>query len=222
MSDMETEKEFNERNLREQKITIEELANFCKSKGFVFRSSDIYGGFAGFWDFGPLGVELFKNLKKDWWNFFVHQREDMLGMDASIISHPTTWKASGHVDGFTDGTGDERLNRSQHFNVPVVMDETLSFFTATVGAVEDGQVGFFDVRSAFDGHGASNVLVGGVDVGFGKANFSEEIEAFVVVSVGFDFKTFKEVFAEGEFVESHFNAKGIFEFFFNADQVVFV
>ena len=77
-------------------------ANFCKEKGFVFRSSDIYGGFAGFWDFGGLGVELFNNIKSDWWNFFVKSRDDMIGMEASIISHPRTWKASRHIENFND------------------------------------------------------------------------------------------------------------------------
>jgi glycyl-tRNA synthetase len=84
------------------KISIEELANFCKTKGFIFRSSDIYGGFAGFWDFGPLGVELFKNIKDDWWNHFVYQKTNMVGMEASIISHPRIWKASGHIGSFKD------------------------------------------------------------------------------------------------------------------------
>ena len=84
------------------KISIEELTAFCKRKGFVFRSSDIYGGFAGFWDYGPLGVELFKNIKENWWNFFVHQKANMVGIDASIISHPKTWKASGHLENFSD------------------------------------------------------------------------------------------------------------------------
>jgi glycyl-tRNA synthetase len=84
------------------KISIEDLANFCKKKGFVFRSSDIYGGFAGFWDFGHLGVELFNNLKQNWWNHFVQQKENMIGIEASIISHPRTWKASGHIDSFKD------------------------------------------------------------------------------------------------------------------------
>ena len=85
-----------------KKISVEELAVFCKRKGFIFRSSDIYGGFAGFWDFGPLGVELFNNIKKEWWNYFVQQKENMVGMDASIISHPRTWKASGHIENFND------------------------------------------------------------------------------------------------------------------------
>ena len=87
---------------QKSKLTIEELANFCKEKGFVFRSSEIYGGFAGFWDFGPLGVELFNNIKKDFWNFFVNSRDNMVGIEASVISHPRTWKASGHIANFSD------------------------------------------------------------------------------------------------------------------------
>jgi glycyl-tRNA synthetase len=87
---------------KEQTVTIEEIANFCKRKGFVFRSSDIYGGFSGFWDYGPLGVELFNNIKKNWWGYFVQQKENMAGIEASIISHPRTWKASGHLANFND------------------------------------------------------------------------------------------------------------------------
>jgi glycyl-tRNA synthetase len=85
---------------KEGKLTIDELAAFCKRKGFVFRSSEIYGGLSGFWDFGPLGIELFNNLKNEWWNYFVHRGDYMLGIDASIISHPKTWKASGHIANF--------------------------------------------------------------------------------------------------------------------------
>ena len=84
------------------KISVDELSNFCKSKGFVFRSSDIYGGFAGFWDYGPLGVELFNNIKESWWGHFVRQKDNMTGIEASIISHPRTWKASGHIANFSD------------------------------------------------------------------------------------------------------------------------
>jgi len=85
-----------------KKLTIDELATFCKRKGFVFKSSEIYGGMAGFWDYGPLGVELFNNIKNDFWKFFVHDKENMVGIDASIISHPKTWEASGHVSSFSD------------------------------------------------------------------------------------------------------------------------
>ncbi|MEK6874010.1 MAG: glycine--tRNA ligase [Nanoarchaeota archaeon] len=95
--------DFEEKVMDEKKdISIEELANFCKAKGFVFPSSVIYGGLAGFWDFGPLGVELFNNIKQDWWNFFVRKRDNMVGMEGSIISHPRTWKASGHIASFSD------------------------------------------------------------------------------------------------------------------------
>jgi glycyl-tRNA synthetase len=95
------EKNGNEKKeLKSVKVSIDELANFCKSKGFVFKSSEIYGGFAGFWDFGPLGVELFNNIRKDWWNYFVQQKENMQGIEASIISHPKAWKASGHITNF--------------------------------------------------------------------------------------------------------------------------
>jgi glycyl-tRNA synthetase len=99
----ENEKEIKkEKKLIQKKVSIDELAKFCKEKGFIFRSSDIYGGYAGFWDYGPLGVELFNNIKKDWWNFFILKKDNMVGIDASIISHPKTWKASGHLQNFND------------------------------------------------------------------------------------------------------------------------
>ncbi len=78
------------------------IEGLCKRRGFVFRSSEIYGGFNGFFDFGPLGVELKNNIKSAWWKDFVHRREDIVGLDASIIMHPDIWKASGHVAGFSD------------------------------------------------------------------------------------------------------------------------
>ncbi len=84
------------------KISIEEMAVFCKRKGFVYQSGEIYGGFAGFWDFGHLGTELKNNLKKEWWNFFVRQRRDMAGIDGAIITNPKVWEASGHVSNFVE------------------------------------------------------------------------------------------------------------------------
>ena len=83
-------------------LTIEELSTFCKRKGFVYPSGEIYGGLAGFFDFGHAGVELKNNIKKEWWKSFVQQRDDVVGIDGSIITNPAVWKASGHVDGFTD------------------------------------------------------------------------------------------------------------------------
>ncbi len=83
-------------------MSIEELAVFCKKRGFVYQSADLYGGFAGFWDFGNLGAELKKNIKNSWWNKHVRERDDIVGIDGSIITHPDVWKASGHLESFTD------------------------------------------------------------------------------------------------------------------------
>jgi len=83
-------------------LTIEEFATFCKRKGFVYSSSEIYGGIAGFFDYGPYGVEVKNNIKKEWWRYHVWARNDMIGMDGSIITHPRVWVASGHVACFKD------------------------------------------------------------------------------------------------------------------------
>ena len=83
-------------------ISVEDMAVFCKRRGFVYQSADIYGGFAGFWDFGHLGAELKNNIKKEWWKFHVWGRRDIKGIDGSIITHPLVWKASGHIDSFSD------------------------------------------------------------------------------------------------------------------------
>ncbi len=83
-------------------ITIDELAAFCKRKGFVYPSGEIYGGLSGFFDFGHLGVELKNNIKQQWWKYHVQQREDIVGIDGSIITNPKTWVASGHAANFED------------------------------------------------------------------------------------------------------------------------
>lgn len=84
------------------KLSVEELSIFCKRKGFVYPSGEIYGGLSGFWDYGPLGVELKENIKKEWWAFHVLKREDIVGIDGAIITNPKVWEASGHVDKFLD------------------------------------------------------------------------------------------------------------------------
>jgi glycyl-tRNA synthetase len=81
---------------------IEEIVALAKRRGFVFQSSEIYGGLNGFFDYGPLGVELRKNIKDAWWEDMVRRRDDMVGLDSGIIMNPRIWQASGHVDGFTD------------------------------------------------------------------------------------------------------------------------
>ena len=80
----------------------DEIVSLAKRRGFVFQSSEIYGGLNGFFDYGPLGVELRKNIKDAWWEDMVRRRDDVVGLDSSIIMNPKVWQASGHVDGFTD------------------------------------------------------------------------------------------------------------------------
>jgi glycyl-tRNA synthetase len=96
------DKKTDEKPKEQKDLTIDDLAAFCKRKGFVFKSSEIYGGLSGFWDFGPLGADFYNNIKADFWKFFVHDKENMTGIDASIISHPKTWEASGHIASFAD------------------------------------------------------------------------------------------------------------------------
>ena len=83
-------------------LTIEELSVFCKKKGIVFPTAEIYGGLSGFFDYGPIGVELKNNIKQHWWRRFVKQREDVVGIDGAIITNPKVWQASGHVECFED------------------------------------------------------------------------------------------------------------------------
>jgi glycyl-tRNA synthetase len=81
---------------------MEKIFSLCKRRGFIFQSSEIYGGLNGVWDYGPLGVELKRNLKNYWWRVMVHERDDVVGMDGSILTHPAVLRASGHVEGFSD------------------------------------------------------------------------------------------------------------------------
>lgn len=87
---------------RKSDVSLEDIVSLCKRRGFIFQGSEVYGGLAGTWDYGPLGVQLKKNLQDVWWKTFVEDRDDMVGVDAAILMNPKTWQASGHVDTFTD------------------------------------------------------------------------------------------------------------------------
>ena len=82
--------------------TMEELASLCKRRGFIFQSNDIYGGVKGLYDYGPMGVELKNNLKQSWWKSMIYERDDIEGLDATILTAPDVLKHSGHVDTFSD------------------------------------------------------------------------------------------------------------------------
>ena len=83
-------------------VDMEKLVSLCKRRGFIFQGSEIYGGLGGFWDYGPLGVELKANVKRAWWKAVVQERDDVVGLDAAIVMNPLVWQASGHLDTFAD------------------------------------------------------------------------------------------------------------------------
>ena len=83
-------------------VDMEKIVSLCKRRGIIFQSSEIYGGLGSVWDYGPLGVELKRNVKEAWWKAVVQQRDDVVGLDSAILMHPKVWEASGHLDSFTD------------------------------------------------------------------------------------------------------------------------
>src|ERR1700675_4860839 len=83
-------------------VDMDTLVSLCKRRGFVFQSSEIYGGLGSTWDYGPLGVELKRNVKDAWWRSMIYERDDIEGLDAAILMHPEAWVASGHVASFSD------------------------------------------------------------------------------------------------------------------------
>jgi glycyl-tRNA synthetase len=134
---------------------MEKIVSLCKRRGFIFQSSEIYGGLNGLWDYGPLGVELKRNLKNYWWRVMVHERDDVVGMDGSILMNRAVWKASGHEDTFTDPMvdcrsckarlrADQIIDKGKGKQCPVCggkdLTEPRSFnlmFKTYVGATED-------------------------------------------------------------------------------------
>ena len=107
-------------------VSMDNLVALAKRRGFIFQSSEIYGGFNGFFDYGPLGAELKKNIRDCWWADMVQRRDDIVGIETSIIMHPKVWEASGHVAGFSDPLVDckvskQRYRADQLFFSPVVI-----------------------------------------------------------------------------------------------------
>jgi glycyl-tRNA synthetase len=116
---------------------MEAIVSLAKRRGFVFPSSEIYGGLNGFFDYGPLGAELKKNIRDCWWNDMVRRRDDVVGLESSIIMHPKVWEASGHVAGFTDPLVDckvskQRYRADQLFFAAVVVDGTVAGYVSAL------------------------------------------------------------------------------------------
>lgn len=120
--------------MEKDKDLMDKITSLCKRRGFVYQSSEIYGGLAGFWDYGHYGVALKNNLKNLWWKTFVDSREDMYGVDASIVMNPRVWEASGHVAGFADPMED-----GKQFNV---------MFKTSVGAGEESTTSYLRPETA--------------------------------------------------------------------------
>lgn len=107
---------------------MEKIVSLCKRRGFIFQSSEIYGGLNGFWDYGPLGSELKRNVKELWWQSMTRYREDVVGLDASIIMHPQIWKASGHVDTFADPMVDCLLTKKRYRSDQIDPQNGVAYF----------------------------------------------------------------------------------------------
>ncbi len=120
-------------------VTMEKIAALCKRRGYVFPGSDIYGGLANTWDYGPLGAELKRNVKDLWWRTFVHHRRDIVGLDAGILMHPRVWEASGHVESFNDPLVDCRTCRSR-FRADHLIEERLGLHVEGKSPAEMSQI----------------------------------------------------------------------------------
>jgi glycyl-tRNA synthetase len=132
--------------------SMEELVSLCKRRGFIFQSNDIYGGIKGLYDYGPMGVELKNNLKQAWWKSMVYERDDIEGLDASILSAPVVLQQSGHEDTFTDPLVDCKSCKSR-WRADQLIDKTCPeckskdltdprpfnlMFKTAIGPVDDG------------------------------------------------------------------------------------
>jgi glycyl-tRNA synthetase len=107
-----------------QTATMEKIVAFCKRRGFVYQSSEIYGGFRSSYDYGPLGVEMKRNIKEEWWRRTVHMRDDVVGIDAAIIMHPKVWEASGHTATFNDMLVESRTSGRRYRADHLIEDAT--------------------------------------------------------------------------------------------------
>lgn len=123
--------------------SLDEIVGYSKRTGFVYPSSEIYGGFAGVYDYGPRGVELINNIKGEWWKEVVRRRTDTVGLDASIFMHPKTWEASGHVENFSDP-----LTECRSCNSRLRVDHMLE----GIGVIADDKMTLDEITELFDEH----------------------------------------------------------------------
>lgn len=127
--------------MSEKKISLDDIVSLSKRRGFVYQGSEIYGGEAGLYDFGPYGVELLNNIKKSWWRRNVQIREDMVGLDSAMFKNPKVWEASGHVGGFSDP-----LAECKNCHARIRVDKELG----AIGVTADEKMSEADLNKLFD------------------------------------------------------------------------
>jgi len=147
-----------------ENVLMEKITSLCKRRGFIFQSSEIYGGIQGFWDYGPLGAELKRNVKELWWSTMTRMRDDVVGLEATIIMHPAIWRASGHVDTFSDPMCDCLLTKKR--------------FRADQVEPQSGTVIWFSGADAGDGPAPEGIpTVGEVAMAAVKLGYLDDLES---------------------------------------------
>ncbi len=147
-----------------ENVLMEKITSLCKRRGFIFQSSEIYGGIQGFWHYGPLGAELKRNVKELWWSTMTRMRDDVVGLEATIIMHPAIWRASGHVDTFSDPMCDCLLTKKR--------------FRADQVEPQSGTVIWFSGADAGDGPAPEGIpTVGEVAMAAVKLGYLDDLES---------------------------------------------
>ena len=116
---------------------MEDIISLCKRRGFIYQGSDVYGGLSGTWDYGPLGVQLKRNIMNLWWRMFVDERDDMYGVDAAILMNPKVWKASGHVDTFVDPLCEDTVNHRRYRTDHILKDNGIDVDGLTMEQMDE-------------------------------------------------------------------------------------
>ena len=116
---------------------MEDIISLCKRRGFIYQGSDVYGGLSGTWDYGPLGVQLKRNIMNLWWRMFVDERDDIYGVDAAILMNPKVWKASGHVDTFVDPLCEDTVNHRRYRTDHILKDNGIDVDGLTMDQMDE-------------------------------------------------------------------------------------
>ena len=126
-----------EKGFSMSQVKMEDIISLCKRRGFIYQGSDVYGGLSGTWDYGPLGVQLKRNIMNLWWRMFVDERDDIYGVDAAILMNPKVWKASGHVDTFVDPLCEDTVNHRRYRTDHILKDNGIDVDGLTMEQMDE-------------------------------------------------------------------------------------